>query len=156
MNQTNHTDTEYMQQAITLAKQAAAKGEVPVGAIIVKDGEIIGTGSNAPIAHNDPTAHAEILALRDAGKSTGNHRLVDTTLYVTLEPCAMCVGACIHARVATVVFGADDPKTGALGGQVDLTSQLRHNHAFEVRGGVLREECSMLLKTFFKARRKRN
>ena len=156
MNQTNHTDTEYMQQAITLAKQAAAKGEVPVGAIIVKDGEIIGTGSNAPIAHNDPTAHAEILAMRDAAKKIGNYRLNDCTLYVTLEPCAMCTGAMQHARIARVVYGANDAKTGACGSVVNLMAEAKLNHHTKIEGGLMAEECGSLLSAFFKERRKKN
>lgn len=156
MNQTNHTDTDYMQQAIKLAKQAAAKGEVPVGAIIVKDGEIIGTGSNAPIAHNDPTAHAEILAMRDAAKKIGNYRLNDCTLYVTLEPCAMCTGAMQHARIARIVYGANDAKTGACGSVVNLMAEAKLNHHTKIESGLMAEECGSLLSAFFKERRKKN
>ena len=145
-----------MRLALQLAQRAEAEGEVPVGAVVVHDGRVVGQGWNRNIALGDPSAHAEILALRDAGNRLDNHRLVDTTLYVTLEPCAMCVGACIHARVATVVFGASDPKTGALGGHVDLQSLARHNHVFDVRGGVLGDACAESLKAFFRARRGRN
>ena len=142
-----------MQLALEMAKRAETEGEVPVGAVLVRDGEVIGHGWNRNIGLGDPAAHAEIMALREAGGAVSNHRLVGTTLYVTLEPCVMCVGACIHARVSTVVFGAADPKTGALGGHVDLLQTARHNHRFKVRRGVLAETCSALLKEFFKARR---
>ena len=143
----------FMRLALQMAERAESMGEVPVGAVLVQGGEVIGRGWNHNIGLNDPSAHAEIMALREAGLGRSNHRLVDTTLYVTLEPCAMCVGACIHARVGTVVFGAADPKTGALGGQFDLQAVARHNHAFEVIAGVLEDECAGVLKRFFRQRR---
>lgn len=146
-------DIDFMQQAIELAMQAAAQQEVPVGAIVVKDGVVIGRGSNAPISLNDPSAHAEMLALRDAAKNIGNYRLVDCTLYVTLEPCAMCTGAIQHARIARLVYGAADPKTGACGSVVDLMSEPKLNHHTRVTSGVLAEDCGHILSNFFKARR---
>ena len=147
------TDAHYMQLALELAQQAAANGEVPVGAIVVKDGEIIGRGSNAPISTHDPTAHAEIIAMRQAAAHLGNYRLVDCALYVTLEPCAMCSGVVQHARLAKLVYGASDPKTGACGSVVDLMREPKLNHHTEVMGGVLAEECGAVLSNFFKARR---
>ena len=155
MTTSTQTDIDYMQQAIALAQQAAEQGEVPVGAIIVKDGAIIGKGSNTPINTHDPTAHAEIIAMRDAAQRIGNYRLVDCTLYVTLEPCAMCTGAMQHARIARVVYGASDAKTGACGSVVDLMAEAKLNHHAVVEGGVLAEECGSLLSTFFKARRQK-
>jgi tRNA(adenine34) deaminase len=146
-------DIDFMQQAIALAMQAATQQEVPVGAIVVKDGVIIGRGSNAPIGTHDPSAHAEILALRDAAKTLGNYRLVDCTLYVTLEPCAMCAGAIQHARIARLVYGAADPKTGACGSVIDLMSEPKLNHHTQVTSGVLAESCGNMLSVFFKARR---
>lgn len=146
-------DIDFMQQAIVLAMQAAAQKEVPVGAIVVKDGVVIGRGSNAPISLNDPSAHAEMLALRDAAKNIGNYRLVDCTLYVTLEPCAMCAGVIQHARIARLVYGAADPKTGACGSVVDLMSEPKLNHHTQVDAGILAEDCGHLLSAFFKARR---
>ena len=147
------TDTEYMQIALDLARQAALNGEVPVGAIIVKDGGIIGRGSNAPIGLHDPTAHAEIIAMREAAQHLGNYRLVDCTLYVTLEPCAMCSGAMQHARIKRLVYGASDPKTGACGSVINLMSEEKLNHHTEVVGGVMAEECGAVLTGFFKQRR---
>ena len=148
------TDHEhYMQIAIDLAKQAANNGEVPVGAIVVKDNEIIGRGSNAPISLKDPSAHAEMLAIRDAAKTLGNYRLVGCMLYVTLEPCAMCAGAIQHARLSTLVYGARDPKTGVCGSVLDLMAETRLNHHTEVISGILSEECGQLLSSFFKQRR---
>lgn len=146
-------DQIYMQAAIALAKQAAENGEVPVGAIVVKDGEIIGRGSNAPIGMHDPSAHAEILAMRDAAKNIGNYRLVDCTLYVTLEPCAMCAGAIQHSRIANLIYGASDPKTGACGSVVNLMSEEKLNHHTSVTSGVLAEEAGKILSDFFKQRR---
>ncbi|NBO10183.1 MAG: tRNA adenosine(34) deaminase TadA [Methylophilaceae bacterium] len=146
-------DQIYMQAAIALAKQAAENGEVPVGAIVVKDGEIIGRGSNAPIGMHDPSAHAEILAMRDAAKNIGNYRLVDCTLYVTLEPCAMCAGAIQHSRIANLIYGASDPKTGACGSVVNLMSEEKLNHHTIVTSGVLAEEAGKILSDFFKQRR---
>jgi tRNA(adenine34) deaminase len=150
---TTHTDQSYMQLALQLAQAAALAGEVPVGAIVVKDGAVIGRGSNAPIQNHDPTAHAEIIALREAARHLGNYRLVDCTLYVTLEPCAMCSGAIQHARITKLVFGASDPKTGACGSVVNLMNEPKLNHHTEVVGGILAEECGALLSTFFKQRR---
>jgi tRNA(adenine34) deaminase len=147
------SDEVWMRQALDLAQQAAEQGEVPVGALLVSDGVVIGTGWNQPIAAHDPTAHAEIMALRSAAQQIGNYRLTGSTLYVTLEPCVMCAGAIIHARVARVVFGAADPKTGAAGSVFDTLLSPLHNHRVEVTGGVLAEQCGMLLKTFFQARR---
>ena len=144
-----------MRDALDLARQAAACDEVPVGAVVVLDGAIVGRGYNQPIVRHDPTAHAEIMALRDASARLGNYRLPGCTLYVTLEPCVMCVGAMMHARIAHVVFGAQDPKTGACGSVVDLFSEPRLNHHAQVTGGVLASECGELLSAFFVARRGR-
>ncbi len=147
------SDDEFMREALVLAASAAAQGEVPVGALVVRDGVVIGRGSNQPISAHDPTAHAEVIALRDAGAQTGNYRLNGSTLYVTLEPCAMCAGAIIHARVERVVFGAKDPKTGACGSVVDLFATALNHHA-AVIGGVLAEECGARLSAFFSERRR--
>ena len=133
----NEQDLEFMQLALVEAQKARALGEVPVGAIVVKDGVIVGRGSNAPIGSQDPSAHAEMLALRDAAKNIGNYRLVDCSLYVTLEPCAMCAGAIQHARIVQLVFGAKDPKTGACGSVVNLMTEDKLNHHTEVASGVL-------------------
>lgn len=152
----NQTDTDFMQQALELARIAADAGEVPVGAIVVKDGVIIGRGSNAPISTNDPTAHAEIRAMRDAATHLGNYRLVDCTLYVTLEPCAMCTGAIQHARIARLIYGASDPKTGACGSVVNLMAEPKLNHHTDITKGVLAQECSAILSAFFSARRKKS
>jgi len=142
-----------MGEALDLARQAATLGEVPVGALVVKEGKIVGRGFNQPIGRHDPTAHAEVMALRDAAATLGNYRLPGCTLYVTLEPCVMCVGAIIHARIARVVYGARDPKTGAAGSIVDLFGEDRLNHHAEVTSGVLAGECGALLSSFFAARR---
>jgi tRNA(adenine34) deaminase len=147
------TDQEYMQIALELAAEAAEAGEVPVGAIVVKDGAIVGRGYNAPISTHDPSAHAEIRAMRDAANNLGNYRLVGCTLYVTLEPCAMCTGAIQHARIARLVFGASDPKTGACGSVVNLMEEARLNHHATVEGGVMAQECGSALSAFFAARR---
>lgn len=147
-------DFVYMQQAISQARNAWALGEVPVGAVVVKDGQVIATGFNQPIGTHDPTAHAEIMALRAASAILGNYRLPGCELYVTLEPCAMCSGAMMHARLARVIFGAPDPKTGACGSIVNLFEQEKLNHHTEVVGGVLAEECGVLLKEFFAERRR--
>lgn len=147
-------DLGYMQAALELARLAAVAGEVPVGAIVVKDGAIIGRGSNAPIHSHDPSAHAEILALRDAATTLGNYRLVGCTLYVTLEPCAMCAGAIQHARIARLVYGARDPKTGACGSVVDLMQEARLNHHCQVVTDVMADECGRMLSGFFAERRK--
>jgi tRNA(adenine34) deaminase len=142
-----------MRDALALAEEAARQGEVPVGAVVVKDGEIIGRGSNRPISAADPTAHAEVVAMREAAARLANYRLTGCELYVTLEPCAMCVGAMLHARVSRVIFGARDPKTGACGSVVDLPSVERLNHHASFEGGVLAEDCGALLKKFFAERR---
>lgn len=146
-------DEDYMRLAMALAEEAASQGEVPVGAVVVKNGEVIGRGRNAPISLNDPTAHAEIQAMREAAQSLGNYRLVECTLYVTLEPCAMCSGAIQHARIARLVYGASDPKTGCCGSVVNLMTEQKLNHHCEVTAGVLAEECGALLSTFFRQRR---
>ena len=148
-------DAAHMRRAIELAGQAAALDEVPVGAVLVLDGRIVGEGYNAPISQSDPTAHAEIRALRAAAAACGNYRLPGSVLYVTLEPCPMCVGAILHARVARVVFGAPDPKTGAAGSVVDLFASERLNHHASVTGGILAEDCAALLRQFFAQRRER-
>ena len=150
------TDNDFMQIALDLAQQAGEAGEVPVGAIVVKDGEIIGRGSNAPITTHDPTAHAEIRAMRDAARHLGNYRLVGCTLYVTLEPCAMCTGAIQHARIAKLIYGASDPKTGACGSVINLMAEPKLNHHTEISGGILAAECGKLLSSFFSARRKKS
>ena len=153
MTSDNQIDIEFMQQALALASLAASTGEVPVGAIVVKNGEIIGRGSNAPIGLHDPTAHAEIQALRQAAAYLGNYRLVDCTLYVTIEPCAMCAGAIQHARIARLVYGASDAKTGACGSVINLMAETKLNHHCVVVGDVLATECGAVLSTFFKQRR---
>lgn len=142
-----------MREALALATRGRESGEVPVGAVLVVDGRVVGRGFNAPISRHDPSAHAEMVALREAAAALGNYRLPGSTLYVTLEPCAMCAGAMIHARVARVVFGAPDPKTGACGGVLDLFAEPRLNHHATVVGGVLAEECGELLRAFFRERR---
>lgn len=146
-------DETFMRHALKLAALAEDDGEVPVGAVLVRDNEIIGEGWNRPIANHDPSAHAEILALRDAALHLENYRLSQSTLYVTLEPCSMCAGALIHARVQRVVFGATDPKGGAAGSVFDILGTDKLNHRIEVEGGLLAEECSGLLKNFFQKRR---
>lgn len=147
-------DHAFMQEALTQAATAAANGEVPVGAIIVRDGVIVGRGWNAPIGMHDPSAHAEIRALRDAGERLSNYRLVGCDLYVTLEPCAMCAGAIMHARIRRLVFGARDPKTGACGSVIDLFAEPRLNHHTEVTGGVRADEAAKQLSGFFADRRR--
>ena len=150
----SHDDAHWMARALDLARHAeAAEGEVPVGAVIVLDGKLIGEGWNRNIASSDPTAHAEVLALRDAGRRLGNYRFPGAEHYVTLEPCAMCAGAIVHARIARVIFGARDPKTGAAGSVFDLLQHEKHNHRVEVQAGVLADEAGALLKGFFRARR---
>ena len=146
-------DDAWMAEALGDARAAGARGEVPVGAIVVRHDRVIGRGGNAPIARSDPTAHAEIAALREASATLGNYRLVDCALYVTLEPCAMCAGAIMHARIARLVFGARDPKTGACGSVVDLFAEPRLNHHTTVAAGVRAGECGALLSEFFAARR---
>jgi tRNA(adenine34) deaminase len=142
-------DAGYMAEALVLARAAQERGEVPVGAIVVRDDAIIGRGGNAPIAANDPTAHAEIAALREAARVVGNYRLPGCSIYVTLEPCAMCAGAILHARIGRLIYGARDPKTGACGSVVDLFGETRLNHHAAVVGGVLADECGKLLSDFF-------
>lgn len=147
-------DEHWMQHALMLAKKAESLGEVPVGAVIVKNNEIIAEGWNQPICTHDATAHAEIMALRAAGQWLNNYRIVDADLFVTLEPCSMCVGALIHARIRRVVYAASEPRTGALGGAFNLLASNEHNHVFEVQTGVLAEESRELIQAFFKSRRK--
>jgi len=149
------TDDAWMAEALTLAKAAGARGEVPVGAIVVCENTIVGRGGNAPIAASDPTAHAEISALREAAAALRNYRLPGCSLYVTLEPCPMCVGAVLHARLARLVFGARDPKTGACGSVIDVTGEPRLNHHTRVTGGVAAQACGELLTQFFAVRRQR-
>ncbi len=142
-----------MREAMVMASRAEASGEVPIGAVVVQGGDCIGQGGNRVIADADGTAHAEIVALRDASRTRCNYRLPDTTLYATLEPCVMCAGAIIHARVARVVYGADDPKAGAAGSVFDILGTDRLNHRVEITRGVLQDECARLLSTFFQRRR---
>lgn len=146
-------DADFMREALTLAQQAETLDEVPVGAVVVKDGTIIGRGYNQPVSAHDPTAHAEVVAMRNAAVTIGNYRLVGCELYVTLEPCVMCAGAIMHARLERVVYGAADPKTGACGGVVDLFAETRLNHHATVVPGVLAAECSARLSHFFTQRR---
>lgn len=146
-------DQKWMHEALVLAEHAMTKEEVPVGAVLLLEDKIIGKGWNQPISNNDPSAHAEIVALRSAAKTINNYRLLNSTLYVTLEPCLMCVGAILHARIKRLVFGAYDPKTGAAGSVFNILTDTRHNHVVEVQGGVLEEESSELLQKFFKQRR---
>jgi tRNA(adenine34) deaminase len=148
-------DADYMHLALEAARQASARGEVPVGAVVVKAGEVIATGANQPIDAHDPTAHAEIVALRAAGRALGNYRLDDTELYVTLEPCLMCAAAMVHARVRRVVFGAFDPKAGAAGSLIDAFALKGLNHRVDAFGGVLEKECGALLSGFFTMQRQR-
>jgi tRNA(adenine34) deaminase len=154
MDPSKETDEHWMQLALNLADRAAAEGEVPVGAVLVLNDAVIGEGWNRPIGTHDATAHAEIQALRDAGQRLGNYRLPGTTLYVTLEPCVMCAGAIIHARVDRVIYGAPDPKAGACGSLFELLpSNSRFNHRTDCRGGILTEDCAETLRAFFRARR---
>jgi tRNA(adenine34) deaminase len=146
-------DHQFMQQALEQAQLAALAGEVPVGAVLVREGRVISKAFNQPISHHDPSAHAEMLALRQAALAEQNYRLPGTTLYVTLEPCTMCAGAILHARVDRVVFGAPDPKTGAAGSVADVFSSKQINHQTSVEGGIMDEECGQLLRSFFKERR---
>ena len=147
-------DSHFMQVALELAQQAQAIGEVPVGAVVVQNGIIVGRGHNRPITAADPTAHAEIMAMRDAGSNLANYRLQDCTLYVTLEPCVMCIGAIFHARIQRLVYAAADPKTGACGSVIDLPAETRLNHHLQVAAGIMAPEASALLKQFFAQRRK--
>jgi tRNA(adenine34) deaminase len=153
MTEQTQSDLFYMQQAITLAKTAAANQEVPVGAVLVLENNIVGSGWNHPIQACDPTAHAEIIALREGATTIGNYRLLNTTLYVTLEPCIMCVGAIVHARVKRVVFGAFDPKAGAVQSVFPMSGATKLNHRVEYMGGLLAEECGKFLTDFFRERR---
>ncbi len=146
-------DERWMRHALELARRAEEEGEVPVGAVLVRDDEVLGEGWNRPIGAHDPSAHAEMIALRAAAAAAGNYRLPDTTLYVTLEPCVMCAGAIIHARVARLVFAAPDPKAGAVHSVYDVISRPQLNHAVEWSGGVLQTECAELLRGFFRSRR---
>ncbi len=152
-NRLESPEQHWMRHALLLAQRAGREGEVPIGAVVVKDGRVIGEGWNRPIAECDPSAHAEMQALRAAGKHIGNYRLCDTVLYVTLEPCTMCAGAIIHARVGRVVFGAHDPKTGAAGSVFDVLTSERYNHRVACEGGVLEADCSAMLTRFFRVRR---
>jgi tRNA(adenine34) deaminase len=146
-------DKHFMKAALKSAKKAWKNGEVPVGAVLVKNGEIISTGQNSPITSNDPTAHAEIIALREGSEKLKNYRLIDTTLYVTIEPCTMCMGAIIHARIKKLVFGAFDPRAGAAGSLFDFTVENKFNHKVEVKSGILESECRELVQDFFKHKR---
>ncbi len=146
-------DQQYMRMAIEQAQLAAQSGEVPVGAVLVKDGQVISKAFNKPIANHDPSAHAEMLALREAALAEQNYRIPGSTLYVTLEPCVMCSGAMLHARIGRVVYGAPDPKTGAAGSVLDIFASKQINHQTSVEGGIMSEECGQLLRDFFKGRR---
>ena len=148
-------DLKFMKLALELAKKAELKNEVPVGALVVRDGKIIGRGMNTSISDYDPTSHAEINAIREAAKAIKNYRLKDCTIYVTLEPCAMCVGAIQHARIEKIIYGARDPKTGACGSMIDLISVKEINHHAEALGGILEKECGQILKDFFLSKRKK-
>lgn len=148
-------DEKWMRRALALAQQAEAQGEVPVGAVLVRDGQIVGEGFNQPISACDPTAHAEIVALRNASRALQNYRLPETHLYVTVEPCSMCAGSLVHARVARLVYGASEPRSGAVASQLSLLSESFYNHRVEVCGGVLAEECARLMSDFFARKRRR-
>ncbi|WVN42771.1 tRNA adenosine(34) deaminase TadA [beta proteobacterium MWH-UniP1] len=148
------TDQDFMAAALEQARLAGNAAEVPVGAVVVKDGQVIATGFNAPISQHDPSAHAEMVAIRNAAKTLGNYRLTDCTVYVTLEPCAMCSGAMFHARIKEVVYGAPDPKTGVAGSVMNLYDNAQLNHHTAVRGGVMAQECGAMLQDFFAQRRK--
>jgi tRNA(adenine34) deaminase len=148
------SDEDFMREALDLARRAAEAGEVPVGAVLVRDGAIVGRGYNQPVSGKDPTAHAEVVALRDAAERIGNYRLGECEMFVTLEPCAMCAGAIMHARLSRVVYGAADPKSGACGSVVDLFAEDRLNHHATIVGGVMAEEAGAMLRDFFAVRRK--
>jgi len=156
IDEAKYTHEYWMQNALALAEKAEVAGEVPVGAILVKDNQVIGEGFNQPIINHDPTAHAEIIAMRAAGKLLQNYRLVDTTLYVTLEPCAMCAMAMVHARINTIVFATKEPRTGASGSLYQLLQHQGHNHQIEIIEGVMQQQSSEMLKAFFKQRRCKN
>lgn len=147
------TDAVFMSRALELARTAEAAGEVPVGAVVVKEGVVVGEGWNCPISTNDPTAHAEIVALRAAAQNLGSYRLLDTTLYVTLEPCAMCAGAMVHSRVKRLVYAATDPRAGAAGSVFNIVQHSALNHRLEIVPGVMADECGAVLRSFFAARR---
>ena len=149
------SDEDWMRHALTLAQKAADLGEVPVGAVLVRDEQLLAEGWNQPIGGNDPTAHAEIMAIRQAAQKVENYRLPGTTLYITIEPCSMCAGAIIHARISRVVFGASEPRAGAAGSVINLLQNEQFNHQTEVTSGVLAEECGQILKDFFAIRRKK-
>ena len=149
----SESDLDHMRAALAEARLAAEAGEVPVGAVVVVGNEVVAKGHNRSETDNDPSAHAEIVALREAARETGNYRLTNATLYVTLEPCAMCMGGLVQARIARLVFGAYDPKAGAAGSAIDLSDSASFNHRFEINGGVLAEECGAVLKAFFESRR---
>ncbi len=155
ISNTSDTDLVWMQYAYDLALQAQQEGEVPVGAVLVKDNKVMGEGWNKPILNHDPTAHAEIMAIRDAAIKIQNYRLIETTLYVTLEPCVMCAGAIIHARVKRVVFATKDPRSGAAGSAFSVFDSSELNHSVDVKHGILAEQCSLLLKNFFKEKRRK-
>lgn len=145
-----------MRRAMALAEQAASEGEVPVGALVVRDGEVIGEGYNQPISSNDPTGHAEIVAMRNACETLQNYRLSGCDLYVTIEPCTMCVGAMVHARINRIVFGAAEPRAGALQSQLRLMDQDHYNHSIEWQGGVLAEQCGAIISDFFRRKREKS
>ena len=149
----SESDLDHMRAALAEARLAAEAGEVPVGAVVVAGNEVIAKGHNRSETDNDPSAHAEIVALRGAARKTGNYRLTNATLYVTLEPCAMCMGGLVQARIERLVFGAYDPKAGAAGSAIDLSDSASFNHRFEINGGVLAEECGAVLKAFFESKR---
>ncbi len=150
----SHSDELWMEEALREAQRGLALGEVPVGAIVVCDGRVVGRGCNRPLSDNDPTAHAEILALRDAGQTVGNYRLLDCDLYVTVEPCAMCAGAITHARMRRLIYGAEDPKAGAVQSMVQVLNHPKLNHKVEVTSGVLAARCMDLVQMFFREKRK--
>ncbi len=149
MSESSENDQLWMERALVLADKAEAAGEVPVGALVVRDGEVLGEGYNSPISRHDPTAHAEVMALRDAASKVGNYRLVGATLYVTIEPCTMCAGALVHSRIARLAYGATEPKAGAVHSQNRLLESAAMNHKIEVTGGVLAERCSERISLFF-------
>jgi tRNA(adenine34) deaminase len=153
LDSTAQTDELFMEEALRSAQRALEAGEVPVGAVVVCAGKIVGRGSNRNLTDSDPTAHAEVVALRQAGATLRNHRLEDCELFVTIEPCAMCAGAIVHARLKRLIYGADDPKAGAVQSVIEVLNHPRLNHRVEVRGGVLAGRCAEILQTFFKSRR---
>jgi tRNA(adenine34) deaminase len=148
-----NSDEIWMEEALRRARRALAEGEVPIGAVVVFDGKLVGSGRNCNLASSDPTAHAELIALREAGATLGNHRLLHCELYVTIEPCAMCAGALVHARLRRLVYGADDPKAGAVHSVLEVVNHPRLNHRMEITNGVLAGRCTELLQSFFKSRR---